>query len=393
MASAATLESAVRTRRPGAVRVALFAHRLMQHHATGVGRYLRELVIALKEVADGEHAITVASTREPQSADWVPDSVERRVVLWSRRPVQAAWCLGLGPRLERSLGAVDVAHLIQPFPPVRTAAPQVVMVHDLFPLEHREWYRRSEHWTYRRSMELALRRATTIVVPSRYIADRLRATLNVDAGRVEVVPLGVSGTFSQARSDDDLSSTCARFGVEPGRFVVCLGAVSTRKNVVPLVRAAGRLRGDRLPIVLVGPDGHGVELVEAEIARLRGTARVIRTGFLPDEDAAALVQAAAVLAHPALGEGFGFVPLEAMAAGTPVIAAATSSIPEVVGDAAALVGEPTQPESWADALSDVVRHPERQATLAAAGARRAADFSWKRTAAMMLEVYSDAARG
>jgi glycosyltransferase involved in cell wall biosynthesis len=135
-----------------------------------------------------------------------------------------------------------------------------------------------------------------------------------------------------------------------------------------------------------------VETTEAEIARLDGTVHVHRTGYLPDAETAALVRSAAVLVHPALAEGFGLVPLEAMAAGTPVITARVASIPEVVGEAAVLVDEPDRPGAWADALMEVTGSSERRKALVAAGEARAAAFSWQRTARTMLDLYRDVAR-
>ena len=189
-----------------------------------------------------------------------------------------------------------------------------------------------------------------------------------------------------------MPEVCRRFGVSPGAYAVCVGTVSTRKNVVTLVRAVAGIQGPGVPLVMIGPDGHGSDLVDAEIARVSGQARIVRTGYLPDADAAALVQGAAVLAHPALGEGFGFVPLEAMAAGTPVIAARISSVPEVVGDAAVLVDDPTDPTPWAEAMTEVVQDEQRRTALVAAGAERVRRFSWDETARRMIDIYQQAAR-
>ena len=357
-----------------------------QADATGIGRYGRELVRALAE-ACGEEQLALVSTPEPGATPWVPQRVELRVAPWPRRPVQAAWCLGVGPRIERAIGRLDVIHLLHVFPPARTAAPVVVTVHDTFPLDRPEWYPRSERWTYRRGLALAIARAARIVVPSRYVADRLAVRSAVDPARISVVPQGISGAFASAVADEDVEAACRRLGVEPGAFAVSLGAVTTRKNLLPLVRAMGRRAG--LPLVLIGSDGYGAAAIDDEIASLNGGARVIRTGYLPDREAAALVSAAVALVHPALGEGFGFVPLEAMAAGTPVIAARTSSVPEVAGDAAVLVDEPTDPDAWAAALRELTADERRRAALVAAGQRRAAAFSWRRTATAMLEVYRD----
>lgn len=373
------------------MRTGLFAHRIADTDATGCGRYVRELVPALAEAAAGGETFVLASTPEPQEPGWAPPAIETRVVGWPRRGVQAAWCLGTGPRVERDLGHLDVVHLLHPFPPVRSAAPLVVTVQDVMPLDHPEWYSRSERWIYRRSLGLAARRARRVVVASAYVARRLSATLAIERDRIVVVPLGVSGSYRDAGSTDAACAACHRFDVEPGRFAVCVGAVSSRKNLVPVIRAMAELSGCAPPLLVVGPDGYGARETDAEIARLDGAVRVARTGYLPDDLVAALVRSAGVLVHPALEEGFGLVPLEAMAAGTPVIAARVGSIPEIVGDAAILVDDPRQPAAWASALTQIVERSERRAVLTAAGQRQAERFTWERTARMMLDIYRDVA--
>ncbi len=375
------------------MRIALFGHRLAERQPTGVGWYLRDLVAGLTTVLDGGDSLLVASTREAERPDWIPEPANARVVPWPRRTVQLAWCLGLGPRVERSLGAVDVTHLVQPFPPVRSGSPQVATIHDLWPFEHPDWYPRSQRWTYRRSTALVLERAARIVVPSAYVAERVLDRLELEPERVKVVPHGLNRTFTKPAAPGEMEAACRRFGLEPSAYILSVGVVSTRKNILVLVRAMAQIRETGIPLVIVGPDGAGADLVSAEIERQEmGTARVIRTGYLTHEEVALLIRGAAVLAHPALAEGFGFVPLEAMAAGTAVVASGSGAIPEVVGEAGILVANPTEPEAWAQALSAVLGQAERRAALAAAGAKRAATFSWERTAREMLSVYEDAAR-
>lgn len=378
---------------PAGLRIGLFAHRLAGRQPTGIGRYFRELVGALDAVATEADRLVVSSTREPEAATWIPPRVQKTVVPWPRRPVQLAWSLGTGPGLERALGGLSVVHLLQPFPPVRARAPQLVTVHDLFPLEYPSWYSWSERWTFRRSMELLIRRSATIVVPSEYVAGRVADFLEIDPARVRVVPLGVSGAFSAQGSERAIPEICRRLGLSPGGFVVCVGTVSTRKNVISVVRAMAELADAALPLVMIGPDGQGAREVDAEIARLDGRSRVLRTGFLPDAETAALVQAAAVLLHPALGEGFGFVPLEAMAVGTPVIASRISSVPEVVGPAAVLVDQPTEPACWAQAVAGLMNSEDHRADLIRAGSTRAAQFTWAHTARRMFAVYRELADG
>jgi glycosyltransferase involved in cell wall biosynthesis len=372
------------------LRICLFAHRPADARPTGIGRYARELVTALARTAGAEVDLVLASTNEPSPPVWVPSRIRHRVTPWPRSAAQLGWCLGAGPHLERALGDRDVTHLLQPFPPVPTASPQVVTVHDLFPVEHPEWYPRSERWTFRRSLALQLRRASRIVVPSSWVAGRVASTFGVPRRRLVIVPHGVSGTYADV-SSADVAATCARFELDPERYVICVGAVSERKNTLVLARAAAALGDAAAALVIVGSEGHGAAPIREELARIGSRSRIVVTGYLPDDEAAALVSGAGALAHPALAEGFGLVPLEAMAAGTPVVAARSSSVPEVVGDAAVLVDEPTRPEAWVGALSEVLGSPERRAALADAGRRRAAGFTWERAALTMLEVYREAA--
>jgi alpha-1,3-rhamnosyl/mannosyltransferase len=240
-------------------------------------------------------------------------------------------------------------------------------------------------------MALALRRATRLVVPSAYVGGRVRSVLGVDAERVEVVPEGVSGTFLGSPADTETEATCARFGVTPGRFAICIGAISIRKNQLALVRAMAQLPDADFALVMVGPEGYGAEAVDAELARADVSNRVIRAGYLSEADMRALVLAAGAVVHPALAEGFGLVPLEAMAVGTPVIAARSSSIPEVVGGAGVLVDDPEDSSAWATALSEVMDSADRRSSMAAAGRLQAAKFSWQRSAQRMLELYREIA--
>ena len=373
------------------MRVVLFAHRLEPPDPTGVARYVRELSIALSRAAGNEDlALTLASPPEAAAPEWVPPEIEVRRAAWPRQPKQIAWSLGAGPRLERSLGPADVVHLLQPFPPARSDAPQVLTVHDVLPFEHRDWYSTREWLSCRRGTAVALPRAARIVAPTEHVAGRLQSLFGIEPERIAVVPHGVSGDFSLALSEAELARACRRFGLSPGRFAICLGELSPRKNAVTLVRAAHALSERGITLVLAGRGGPDAARVDAEIARLGAEAHVVRTGYLDQSAASALVQAAGVLVHPALGEGFGFVPLEAMAAGTPVIASGSSSIPEVAGDAAVLIDDPLDPHAWAHAITGVIGDEGWIAELAAAGVRRAAGFTWARAATAMLAIYREA---
>jgi glycosyltransferase involved in cell wall biosynthesis len=180
---------------------------------------------------------------------------------------------------------------------------------------------------------------------------------------------------------------CARHGLTPGRFILAVGEIGPRKNLAVLVQAVPRLAPDQRPtLVLVGGDGQDAAAVHALPAQL-GVAECVRaTGRVDDETLVALLHGARALVHPALYEGFGLTPLEAMSAGTAVIASDAGSLPEVVGDAGLLVG-PRDVDGWADAIARVVTDDDVTDRMVAAGRQRAAAFTWAAAARATWQVY------
>jgi glycosyltransferase involved in cell wall biosynthesis len=170
--------------------------------------------------------------------------------------------------------------------------------------------------------------------------------------------------------------------------------VEPRKDHPTLVRAfaadahSGPLGGVRL--VLAGPDGWGTEALDAALARSPAADRVTRLGWVDDAARADLLAGASVLAYPSRYEGFGLPPLEAMAAGVPVVATAVGAVPEVVGDAAVLV-PPGDPEALAEALRAVLLDAEQADDLRRRGRARVAAFDWDRTVDGLVDLYRDAA--
>jgi glycosyltransferase involved in cell wall biosynthesis len=176
------------------------------------------------------------------------------------------------------------------------------------------------------------------------------------------------------------------------RYVLALGTVEPRKNHVLLVQAFDDLASQDpdVRLVIAGKDGWGADTLDAALASARHRDRVTRLGFVDDIARADLVAGAAMLAYPSVYEGFGLPPLEAMAAGVPVVATAVGAIPEVVGDAAYLVS-PEQ-AALARALHETLDDADLRSTLTARGRVRARRFTWERTASEMTQLYRELAR-
>ena len=373
------------------MRAVLFANRVVDplRSTTGIGRYVQRLTVALAARAEPGWRYDVSAPSERGRPAWLPPGVGYRPVPGPRKGLHLAWTFLGRPRLEQAVGPADLVHVLHPSFPLPTRAPTVVSIMDLMLLEHPEWYERGELLGFRRCMDRLAAGDGPVIAISGDVADRLHRLVGVDRHRITVVHLAAGDEFRRAADPADVERVGARLGVEAGRFLLAVGNLSTRKNLGTLVRAMAGVRAARLPLVLAGRPGTGAAEVQDEIRRHGVADRVRLAGFVADAELPALVQSALALVHPAVDEGFGLPPLEAMAAGTPVLAARAGSIPEVVGDAALLV-EPLDAAAWARAIDLLADDGDRRAAMAAAGRDRASPFTWERVAEQTAAVHRTA---
>jgi len=296
---------------------------------------------------------------------------------------------------------VDVVHGTNfVVPPARRAA-RVVTVHDLTCVRFPELCSPTS-LRYPDLIRRALAGGAWVHTPSVHVAGEVCeafGAFGADPARVRAIPhgLGLPGDAEEALLPE-ASAACGRrlaaslCGSE--RYVLALGTVEPRKDLPLLVRAFDRLAGDHpdVGLVIAGPDGWGAAALRAQIACAVHGDRIGRTGYVEGADRLGLLAGAAVFAYPSVYEGFGLPTLEAMAAGVPVVATAGGAVPEVCGDAALLVAVGDL-EALVDALATAVDDEARAASLVAAGRRRAAEFSWDRCAAGLVELYRDSTGG
>ena len=248
------------------------------------------------------------------------------------------------------------------------ASNNVVCAFDAAAVRHPEWYGRA----YARWQALLLprlaRRARLLVTASAFGRGELVEVLGASPERVKVVPLGVDERF---RPDADAEPARRAHRLEQP-YVLAVGTRVARKNLDVLREAEARLATLGVELVVAG-SGRGYMRAEAE-----PPGRAL--GYVAEEHLPGLYAGARAVVVPSLYEGFGLPCLEAMAAGTPVVASSATALPETCGDAALLV-DPEDAQGFADALAGLVEDDELRARLRAAGAERAAGFSWERTAA------------
>jgi len=361
--------------------------RSLRGRFSGVVRYTHELVTALAPRLGTDLSVFVT-----RAEDGIGGLGIRRVRAPFPTPneyARAAWEQSIVPLQVARLGA-DVFHSPNYILPLALRCPAVVTVHDLFYLDP-SLHRLRSHLYLSALSSLAIGKARRIICVSAYTRDRLLQHHPNAEAKVRVVGEGVDARFVPP-SAEAVSATRERLGLA-GPYVLFVGTVEPRKNLDRLVRAfsAAVLRSG-LPHQLVIAGGAGWRAAPFRAALnaspVRDRIRVL--GYVAEEDMPALYGGADLFVFPSLEEGFGLPPLEAMACGTAVVTSCTSALPEVVGDAAALV-DPLDEGALSSTIEGLLGSGRRRRALAQAGPAQAARFSWERVADQTLAVYAEAA--
>jgi glycosyltransferase involved in cell wall biosynthesis len=251
--------------------------------------------------------------------------------------------------------------------PVALGRRNVVVIHDAAALRHPEWYGRAYVAYQRAILPRLARTAARVITVSEFSKAELVDVLGAAPDNVAVVPNGVDDRFSP---DADSAAARAGLGLDRG-YVLAVGSRIARKNLAGLEAAARMLARDGVELVAAGS---GRAYMRAE-----GDTPVRALGYVAEDHLPGLYAGAEALVMPSLYEGFGLPCLEAMASGTPVIAAARGALPEVCGDAA-LLFDPDDPEAAAAALERLLGDAGLAAGLRDRGLARARRFSWRATA-------------
>ncbi len=320
--------------------IAINARAAVREQIGGVERLAREMAARLPALAPDRYRVI----RPPRAL------AHRAGHLWEQTvlPARAAGCALI-------YSPANLAPVLAPA--------SVVVIHDAAALRHPEAYS-GLYVAYQRALlPLLARQARIVITVSEFSRGELIELLRLEPAKVHVVPDGVDERFAPAI---DPGPALAAYGFSRP-YVLVVGTVSARKNLAALEPAARALRERGIGLVVAGSDRGYLRGAETSLRRL---------GYVPERLLPCLYAGARAVAIASHYEGFGLPCLEAMACGVPVVAVARGALPETVGDAA-LLAEPAELTAavLAAACDDGVRAP-----LAAAGPRRAARYSWSRTA-------------
>jgi glycosyltransferase involved in cell wall biosynthesis len=236
----------------------------------------------------------------------------------------------------------------------------------------------------------AVQRADWVLTDSESTRRDAIELLRVPPDKLSVLYPGVEARFRPVLDTESRARVRRKYGLPPC-FVLGVGTVQPRKNYERLLEAFVQIESQELSLVIVGGKGWLYERLFGRVQELKITDRVIFTGYIDDIDLPLVYNLAELFVFPSLYEGFGIPPLEAMACGTPVVAADNSSLPEVVGDAGLLV-DAENVEALADAISRVLNDAVLRQTLIERGLSRVEQFTWERAARTLLSTYEHVAR-
>ncbi len=352
---------------------------------TGSGQYSAQLLRALRDLDGGNEYLVQKPVFFKKTGFWTN--------LHKLRFEQLTF-----PRACRR-DRVDVAHVPYWASPLFPTVPTVVTVHDLIPLLLPHYRGSALVRLYTRLVAASARRADRILTDSRASQADIVRHLGIPAERVRVIYLAADAACRSVNDPAALAAARARYGL-PERYILYLGGFDRRKNVQALFAAYARLRaetGGAAPALVVAgrlPEGDSPLFpAPGRLARAAGIHDAVRfTGWVPDADKPALYSGALFFAFLSLYEGFGLMPLEAMACGTPVLVSNRSSLPEVVGDGGLLV-DPDDAAAVAAGMAALARDESLRVHLRDRALARAARFSWRRTAQQTLAVYRELDRG
>ncbi len=365
------------------------ASRAARARRTGTETYSLELIKALAKQAPAH--LRLYTPHPPRHDDWPTGAgVETRVIPWPR-----LWT-HLRLAAEMRLHPPDLLFVPAHVLPLYCPVPSVVTVHDLGyrhdPHAHPPFDRRYLDWSTRRHSRVA----DHILADSQATKDDLVRFYQADPARISIVYLGRDESLKPVDDPAHIRRVKAGYNIE-GRYLLYLGTLHPRKNLVRLVEAFGQALvtldspGD-LKLVIAGRRGWLYEEIFARVQQLELESRVIFPGYVAEADKPALLSGALAYLFPSLYEGFGLPVLEAMACGTPVLTSNLSSLPEVAGEAALLV-DPHHSAAIAAGLVRLLTEADLRRRLVGRGFRQVERFSWSRAAAQVWQIIEAVAIG
>jgi glycosyltransferase involved in cell wall biosynthesis len=363
----------------------------------GFGTYIRNVLRGFVRLGAGEEFILV--TRKADESEFAGLPPQYRLAFYEPSDEGRMQHVAF-PMFVRQFNA-DLCHIPLNAVPLMMPRPYVVTVHDLSGLLYEPlpgWKQDLRLYSMRRG----LLRAAGLIAVSDATRNDLEGLLGIPPRLIRRIhgapdPRFIPGPGNESASPEDRRRILERYGINYP-FLLYAGTIRPQKNIPRLVEAFALLRSELenhpvyadLRLIIIGDEISRYPTVRRTVIQSRVESAVRFLGFVPIDTLRVFYESAAAFVFPSLYEGFGLPPLEAMAAGTPVVTSNVTSLPEVVGDAAHTVS-PDNVFDIARGIREVLLDEGLRATLRCRGAERLRLFSWERTAAETLDTYREIA--
>ncbi|MCX6765967.1 MAG: glycosyltransferase family 1 protein [Candidatus Moranbacteria bacterium] len=297
------------------------------------------------------------------------------------------------PKIDRLIGGTDVMF----FPNIIFSAwskksKAVFTIHDLSFERYPETFSAKRRlWHVFINPKKICGKADRIISVSDSTKNDLQEIYEIPEGKIKTIYNGVSGKFSPIdRNNSKLVIVKEKYKL-PYKFVLYLGTIEPRKNIIGVIRAYNQLRKlnhpelERHKLVIAGASGWKQKQIFEEIGKSPFQSDIIFAGFIDDKDKPAVYNLASLFVYPSFFEGFGFPPLEAMSCGIPVIASNNSSFPETVGSAGVMT-DPDKPDEIYRAMKEILLDKKLQEQFREKGIAQVRKFDWRKTAQEFLKI-------
>ena len=286
----------------------------------------------------------------------------------------------------------DITHFFNYIVPPFVHGKKVVTVHDMVYKAFPETVRGRTRFMLEAGLKRSMKRADIIVTDSEFSKSEIIKYFPQHRDKIRVVPCGADLERFRPCNDTERIAEVKKSLEIDGDYFLYLGTIEPRKNLERLVSAyaafAKKAGNDAPKLVLAGGKGWLDHGIYSRVEKLGLGGRVIFTKYVPSEDMQPLMCGALAFVFPSLYEGFGMPPLEAMACGVPVLTSGEASLPEVTGDCA-VICDAYDSKSIAQGLYRLYTDKELRSELSRRGIERAQDFTWERSAKMLMDVYRE----